>query len=91
MLSILILTVCTILIIIANPLACKTARSIAALKEFGFLTAAGLLATGLVLLASGEQLVPLIWTSGLSIADFCTVARKTWAGHRALLFAKGAI
>ena len=54
-----------------------------ALKEAVLLAAAGL-----VLLASGEQLVPSIWTGCNPIADFCTVARKTWAGHGALLFAK---
>ena len=85
-LSSLILPVYTILNSIANILAVKTFGSVAALKESGLLAAAGI-----VLLASGEQLVPSIWTSGKSIADFCTVSRKTWAGHGALLCAIVAI
>ena len=60
----------------------NTVGSVAALKE------SVLLAGGIVLLASGEQLVPRIRTSCPPIADFCTVARKTWAGHGALLCAK---
>ena len=85
-LSTLVLPVFTILNRTANLSASKTAGAVAALKEVVLLAAAGL-----VLLASGEQLVPRIRTSWIPIADFCTVARKTWAGHGALLCAKGAI
>ena len=64
----------------------NTAGVVVALKEAILRAAAGLLR-----LASGDQFVPSIRTCWLPIADFCTVARKTWAGHVALLFAKGAI
>ena len=83
LLSILILPVCTILNTIANIQVTKTAGAVAALKEAVLLAAAGIKC-----LASGDQLVPLIWTRWISITDFCTVARKTWAGHGALLCAK---
>ena len=86
MLRALILPVCTTLKSIANPPTSKTAGAVVALKEAVLLAAAGIKC-----LASGEQLVPSIRTRWLPIADFCTVARKTWAGHGALLFAKGAI
>ena len=86
LLSSLVLPVSTIHQRIANPPTINTAAAVAALKEVVLLAAAGL-----VLLASGEQLVPRIRTSWIPIADFCTVARKTWAGHGALLCAKGAI
>ena len=86
MLSALILPVCAILISIAKLLFSKTAGAVAALKE-----AIRLAAVGLVRLASGEQLIPGIRTIWISIADFCTVSKKAWAGHGALLCAKGAI
>ena len=86
LLSALILPVCTILKRIANQLASNTAGAVVAPKEAVLLAAAGV-----VHLASGEQLVPSIWAGCMPIADFCTVARKTWAGHGALLFAKVAI
>ena len=84
-LSALVLSVFTIPNHIAKVPHIKTAGAITALKESVLLAAAGL-----VLLASGEHLVPRIRTSCNSVADFCAVARKTWAGHGALLYAKGA-
>ena len=86
LLSTLVLTVFTTLTSRANPPTINTVGAVAALKKVVLLAAAGF-----VLLASGEQLVPRIRTSCISIADFCTAARKTWAGHGALLCAKGAI
>ena len=88
MFSPLVLAVRTTLDIIAKPEASNAAGAVVALKEVvGLLLAAA----GIVHLASGEQLVPLIWTDCVSVADFCTVARKTRAGHAAILCAKGAI
>ena len=65
MLSALVLPVFTILKSIADPPTINTAGAVAALKEVVLLAAAGL-----VLLASGDQLVPRIRTSYFSIADF---------------------
>ena len=86
MLSPLVLPVRTTLDSVAKPKAGNAAGSIVARKESGLLAAAGI-----VCLASGEQLVPIIWTTYNSIADFCTVSRETWAGQGALLCAKVAI
>ena len=88
MFSPLVLAVRTTLDIIAKPEASNAAGAVVALKEVvGLLLAAA----GVVHLAGGEQLVPLIWTDCVSVADFCTVARKTRAGHAVLLCAMSAI